>query len=416
MYLKLLNRANFIALILSYFYFSYLKIFYAVPYHIFFLTVGIVINVARYNYVFRYLDKRVVLLFILLFFIVIKSYLLYPVGGGVIKVFANDILINLAIVYYVFTIIRNEKDMVFFEKTIIYIGSLSILIAIFQFFNFDFSWELRKYINFSSNPDDVISAQLLEKNRPGGLAYYAITYSYQILILASIFVSKYFENPTFKNFMWALFGAFGLFVSLTRSSLFGFIIAVIFFIVLQNFSLKKLLITIILAAIFSVGIIIQEMRDISSVNNLSRYYLFLAGFNVFMDYIISGVGGMNYIEFTSRYMESYSMSSWTVELSVHNAFLVVLIKHGVFMLIPIFYLYYIYFGNIRLFKFVDFRSYAFFYVYMISYTFHSFFHNAGMFSKDQLFWIIFAYMLAVKHIHKNKLYNLGIKKKYASYR
>ena len=53
------------------------------------------------------------------------------------------------------------------------------------------------------------------------------------------------------------------------------------------------------------------------------------------------------------------------------------------------------------------------YVYMISYTFHSFFHNAGMFNKDQLFWIIFAYLLAVKNIHKNKLYNLRGKKKYA---
>ena len=404
--LKLLNKANFIALILSYFYFSYLKIFYAVPYHIFFLAVGVVINVARFNYVVRYLDKRAILLFILLFIVVVKSYLFYP-GEGVIRALASDILINLAIVYYVFTLIRNEKDMVFFEKTIIYIGSLSILIAIFQFFNFDFAWDLRKFINFSSDPDDLISIQLLEKNRPGGLAYYSITYSYQMLILASIFVAKYFENPTFKNVMWTLFGALGLFVSLTRSSLFGFLIAVVFLVVLKNFSLKRLLMTIILITIISAGFIMQEMRDISSVNNLSRYYLFLSGVNVFVDFLITGIGNLNPVEFTSEYLRSYNVESWVVDHSVHNAFLTALIKHGVFMLIPVFYLYYIYFRNIRLFKFEDFRLYAFFYVYMISYTFHSFFHNAGMFNQDQLFWIIFAYLLAAKNIHKNKLYNLG---------
>ena len=415
MNLKLLNRINFAALIAAYFYFSYLKIYHTVPYHVFFLATGIIINIARYNYMVRYLDKRVILLFILLFFVVGKTYLIYP-GEGVIRDLFGNILINLSIVYYVFTLVRNEKDMVFFENTIIYIASLSMLVAIFQFFNFDFAWEMRKFINFNDDLNDPITNQLIERNRPGGLAYYAITYSYQMLILASIFIAKYFENPTFKNTIWAIFGVFGLFVCLTRSSMLGLIIAVVAFIVFRNFSLKRLLIAIVLIVILGIGFVIQETRDISSVNNLVRYYLFLSGIDVFMDFIISGVGGQNYIEYTSKYMENYNAPTWSVNQGVHNAFLTVLIKHGVFMLIPIFYLYYIYFRNIRLLKFVDFRSYAFFYVYMISYTFHSFFHNAGMFSKDQLFWIIFAYMLAVKHIHKNKLYNLGIKKKYASYR
>jgi hypothetical protein len=413
MNLKLLKRINFVALIASYFYFSYLKIFHAVPFHIFFLTAGIIINIARYNYAVRYLDKRVILLFILLFFVVGKSYLLYP-GEEVIRDLLGNTLINLSIVYYVFTLVRNEKDMVFFENTIIYIASLSMLVAIFQFFNFDFAWEVRKFINFNDDPNDIISAQLLERNRPGGLAYYAITYSYQMLILASIFVAKYFENSTFKNTIWAIFGVFGLFACLTRSSLLGFIIAVVAFVVFRNFSLKKLLIAIVSIVILGIGFVFQETRDISSVNNLSRYYLFLSGIDVFMDFIISGVGSQNYIEFTSKYMENYNVPTWSVNHSVHNAFLTVLIKHGVFMLIPIFYLYYIYFRNIKLLKFENFRLYAFFYIYMISYTFHSFFHNAGMFNKDQLFWIIFAYLLAVKNIYKNKVYIEVIKEKKCS--
>jgi hypothetical protein len=413
MNLKLLERVNFVALIASYFYFSYLKIFYAVPYHIFFLSVGIIINSARYNYMVRHLDKRVVLLFILLFLIVVKSYLLYP-GEGVIIALASDILINLAIIYYVFTLVRNEKDMVFFENTIIFIASLSMFIAIFQFFNFDFAWEIRKTINFSNDPNDLVSMQLLEENRPPGLAYFAVTYSYQMLILASIFVAKYFENPTFKNVMWAIFGVFGLFASLTRSSLFGFIIAVVAFIVFRNFSLKNLLFTIVLIVIFGIGLVIQETRDLSNINNLSRYYLFLSGFNVFMDFIFSGVGGQNYIEFTSQYMASYSVRTWADDLGVHNAFLVAFMKHGILMLIPIFYLYSIYFRNIRLLKFEYFRLYVFFYLYMVSYTFHSFFHNAGMFNQDQLFWIIFAYLLAVKKIYKSKVYNVAVKEKECS--
>ena len=54
-----------------------------------------------------------------------------------------------------------------------------------------------------------------------------------------------------------------------------------------------------------------------------------------MDYIISGVGGMNYVEYTSKYMVNYNVPSWAVNHSVHNAFLTALIKYGVFMLIPI---------------------------------------------------------------------------------
>ena len=158
MNLKLLNRINFAALIAAYFYFSYLKIYHTVPYHVFFLATGIIINIARYNYMVRYLDKRVILLFILLFFVVGKTYLIYP-GEGVIRDLFGNILINLSIVYYVFTLVRNEKDMVFFENTIIYIASLSMLVAIFQFFNFDFAWEMRKFINFNDDLNDPITNQ-----------------------------------------------------------------------------------------------------------------------------------------------------------------------------------------------------------------------------------------------------------------
>jgi len=398
MNLKLLERLNFTALVSSYFYFSYLKIYGQLPYHIFFIGLGILINIFRFRFSIKSFDKRIIILFFLIFFITLKSYLIHP-GQGFIFNFLNDILMYVVMVFYVVNFIRHKEDIVFFQHIIIYVGSLSMLVAIFQLFDFDFAWDMRKFINFNNDPDDVVSIQIQERDRPVGLAYFSITYSYQMLILASLFVSNFLVERSSKNRNLAIFGVVGLLVCLSRSATLGFFISVVVYFLLNGLRLKNLAILLMVLFIFSIGFYIQDLRDISVLNDSSRYYLFLAGVNVFIDFIISGTGSLDYTDFTMDYMSSYGAPAWAQNHSVHSSLLTALIRHGFLLFLPIFYLYYIYIKENKVIKNYNKNLYVFFYIYIISYTVHSFFHNAGIFNKDQLFWLVFGFLIASKNVY-----------------
>lgn len=397
--LQLLNKFNFFALIISYFFFSYLKIFYIIPYHIFFLSIGIIINLNKINYVINFLDKRMFLFFLILFIIIFKSYIYYP-SETLINYFIDNIIINLAIIFYIISFVRTEKDIFFFEKTIIFISSVSMIVAIFQFLNFDLAWKLREFIDTSANNDEIVKTQISERKRPGGLAYYSITYSYQMLIIASLFFANYFLNNKKKNIIYMMFGSFGLIASLTRSSISGFIFATLFFYFFKYLNFRKFLSYSLLLLIFILIFMSQSTRDFLSQEDFNRYYLFLSGLNVFWDYFFTGVGGRVINDLTAEYAINFGMNLSVINLSIHNSILSQLIRHGFLMFIPIIYLYYIFFSNLKLLKYENPRLYVFFYIYIISYTFHSFFHNAGIFNGDQLFWIIFSYLFAVRNVYK----------------
>ena len=361
------------------------------------------INLVKINYMINNLDRRLILLFMGLFFIYLKTYLAYP-SIGIIKDVGRDLVLIIIIWYYVVSLVRNERDIVFFQNTIIFVGSTSMSVAILQFLNVDFAWELRKFIDFSDDPADIISAQISARDRPPGLAYFSITYSYQMLIVASMFFGKYATNPSFKNHFLLLFGVFGIFVCMSRSALLGVLISFIIFYLFNKFSATKLLAMVGLAMSIFIGLLFQETRDFGSSNDSVRYYLFLAGLNVAIDYAITGIGSLDPAILTSQYMETYPVPSWAIPHSVHNSFLTPLMTYGPIMLIPIFYLYYIYFVTIKKIEFDRSELYCFFYVYIISYSIHSLFHNAGFFNKDQLFWLILSFLLAVRNIRTNNFF------------
>ena len=62
-----INRLNFVALIISYFYFAYVQHFF--PYHILFLLIGVTISLIDFKYVFLKIDKNLSYLCIFLFLI-----------------------------------------------------------------------------------------------------------------------------------------------------------------------------------------------------------------------------------------------------------------------------------------------------------------------------------------------------------
>lgn len=402
MHLKLLNKINLILLIMSYFYFSYIKIFLSLPYHLFFLIIGVVLNLHRFKYVYKSLDKRLVVLFLMMIAIFYKSYIMQTGLFPNFTYLSRYVFIEIAIIYYIVAMIRDESDIKFFEKVIILVSIISIATAILQYLQFDLGWEIRKFIDFNPSKLDAISIQITDRIRPMGLAYFSITYSYQMLIISSFIFSYFIINKNSRNIFLLLFGFFSLFVSLTKSSLFGFTIAILIVVFYQKVTLKKIL---ILSTFFLCIIILwynQNSRNFLDVSSLSRLYLFNAGFNVFLDFFITGTGSLNYINFTKLYMEEFGLPFWITEMSVHNSYLAVLIKHGFLVIFPIVYLYYIYFLNNIYLKRYNYRLYIFFFVYIIAYTFNSFFHNAGIFNGDQLFWLIFAYLLVSNKIYKKK--------------
>ena len=396
--LQLLNKINFVLLIISYFYLSYIKIFSIFPYHIFFLFIGVLINLNKLNYVINYLDKRLFIFFILLIIITSKLYILHPSK----EIFKNliDTVIIFSLIFYIFSFVKNEKVMIFFEKTIIFISVISISIAIFQFFNFEFAWKLREFMNLFAVVDKVVFAQIEQKLRPTGLAHYSITYSYQMLIVSSLLFSNYFNQKSKKNSMLTLFGFIGLIVCLARSAIFGYIFALVFILIFKHFKSKNFIFLILIISVLFLIFLNQDRKELINTEDLHRYYLFLSGLNVFWDHFFIGIGGQNMTDLTSVYAFDYGIPSEIITQSLHNSLLSPVVKHGFLMFVPIIYLYYIIFSNLKLLKYENFRLYVFFYIYIISYTFHSFFHNAGIFTGDQLFWIIFSYLIVVRSNYK----------------
>lgn len=395
------NKLNFVALIISYFYFSYLKVFSFVPFHLLFLFIGITINLRAFKYVFYNIEKNLIYLFIFFFLISLNSYLAFP-PNNIIKSLFQDVIIILLIFCYVFSFIRSEKDISFFIKTIIYVGSFSMLVAIFQFFQFDFAWEMRRFFDTS---DPVVNQQLIDQIKPSGLAFYSITYSYHTIILASILFSRFSNYLSINNFILFLFGFFAVFVSSSESAIFGFILAMLVFIFFNALRIytRFLMVFTFSALLILILFIYADAGPNSVFYDMNRIYLYKAGLFAFKENFLLGLGESDINQITFQYLKYTDISNWVKHLSIHNSFLLAFIKKGIFMLIPFLLLFYVYYKNLMLLKVENKYLYTFFYVYLISYCFHSFFHNAGMFNRDQVFWIIFAFLCAAVNIYKKKL-------------
>ena len=391
-----LNKLNFIALIISYFYLSYLKVYSFIPFHILFLFIGVAINVGYLKYRCLKIDKDLIYIFGFLLLITIKTFFILSQENFIGELF-RQILLPIIIIYYICSLIKNEKDIFYFIKIIVYVGSFSMIIAVLQYFQFDFAWELRKYIQFPG-PDNIINEQLINQINPSGLAFYSITYSYHAVILASIFFSRFFITMSINNLLLFIFGLFSLAVSNSSSALYGFIIATIFYILFTKLRSRDCLIIFIAISIFLFYIF---QNNLVFLGDNSRAYLLRAGFFVLNENFFVGIGNANYNMAASSYFDMIGATAWWNEVSLHNSFQIPLVRFGIFMLIPFLLLYYFYIKCLKFIKKKNTYLHSFLSVYLISYSFHAFFHNAGMFNKDQLFWVIFGFLVAVKNVYKN---------------
>jgi hypothetical protein len=389
-----LSKLNFLALIISYFYFSYLKVFSFIPYHILFLVIGVAINVRYLKSIYLSIDKDLIYVFGFMLLITIKTYFILS-QENFIEVLLRHILLPLIIIYYISSLVKSEKDIFCLIKIIIYVGSFSMIIAVLQFFQFDFAWEIRKYIQFSIH-GDIINTQLIQRVNPSGLAYYSITYSYHALILASIFFSRFLITMSINNLILFIFGLFGLAVSNSASAFYGFIIATFFYILFTRLRSRECLIIFIGICIF-----VFFLNDFLFFGDYARLHMFKAAFYVLNENFFVGIGNADYNLLASTYFEGINAPAWWYEISIHNSFLIPLVRFGIFMLIPFLLLYYFYIKCLKVLKKKNTYLHSFLSVYLISYSIHAFFHNAGMFNKDQLFWILFGFLVSIKNVYKN---------------
>lgn len=96
-------------------------------------------------------------------------------------------------------------------QTFLWICVPNLLISIFQFLGFDIFWDLRKYLEPTSY------TELINKDRPSGLSYYAIEFAHQTLVAFFAAIALLITQKK-KNYLYlGILAALALCVSQTRS-------------------------------------------------------------------------------------------------------------------------------------------------------------------------------------------------------
>lgn len=401
--LRSFRLANFFLLSVAYFYFSYIKIA-SLPVHLVFITIGLVLNLDYVAYFFRSLDKFVVATFFLLASLTYTANLVHlgvaPNFDFTLRYFA----IPICILFVTISSIRTTEDFVFALRSITVISLLSISVALFQFLQFDQAWLIRMGIGFDPDPRDPITAQLFGRARPMGLAYFSITYSYQMLIVASLSFALYRYRDGYFYKALFLFCFLGLFFSLTKSSIFGFLFSILLYIFFSGIlSLPRLLSILIIS--FGVIFVWMSLSDREFIDQsfMNRSYHLYASLRIFLDYFFTGIGSKDYFLLNYTYLREFpELPSYALDEAAHNSYVATFVKLGFLSLFLFFFFYGSYCTSISKLKEHYPLIHCFFWVYIVAYSFHSFFHNAGVFNGDQLVWLVFGLLLAFMRINELK--------------
>jgi hypothetical protein len=420
MKLSLLNKIGLSLLLICYFYFSYIK-FFNIPPHLFIIFLILACNFYNLKESVLFLSSELKAVFLSLFIVTaISAISTYQESFSNYKEIFEYIFkfsfLPVAIFLVIDVTIKIKKDIDFFERAIIAISTITISIAIFQHFGINWAWDLRQLIQ-GSGMNGRLSEWFAIRDRPMGLAYHNITLTYQSLIFSSLLIS-YFLSSKERNYLTCrnlilLFGFINILILKSRSLFFGLGLA--FFIayiyknkksILRYDSLKSLLqpilIFLVLATIFAFFIISQH-KAVFDNTFASRFYHIYAGLNIFLDHLVFGIANVPYQNFSHYYLvklDTY-IPSYIYDEGVHNSYLSALLKNGIFILAPLFFTYKIWIKNNLVFSSSYKRTYYFFLVYIISYSFHSFFHNQGIFTGDQLFWLMFSFLVVNSKLHKS---------------
>jgi hypothetical protein len=278
-------------------------------------------------------------------------------------------------------------------------------VAILQFFKIDFAWLLREsLITDDLKLDPRMTSFFINRDHPMGLAYFSVTYSYQMLIgfgaILSCWIAEKSERKFYSAIIFIIFWL-GIILTFSKSAIVGSLFGLLT--VKRNIINKIKNVIFLSVAIVSIALYwLLASANIRSNLSLDRLAHIRVGLRVILDNPY-GIGWQNYAMFSSQYFQKFNFSSLYLQgESVHNAYLLPIINFGLIAILPIFILITLTVTRIKKIKEYNSVFWIFFAFYFTTYAFHIFFHNSGPFSNDQLFWVLFAYMTASLKVFKKE--------------
>jgi len=309
----------------------------------------------------------------------------------------------LAVLIILSTLIDNIVMLEKIKKFMLIFLIIDAVMAILQFFEFDFAWDIRSMLqSFSLDQDIRVMHAIKSHDHPIGLAYQSITFSYHMLLLFALSFSNLIED---KKNIWNqacfVISAIGLFISFSMSTIGGVVFSVIFLLLRKNkIPDFKLIIFYVLGCLILLLILLYK-RDFNFVSAISRFFHLYAGFNVFLDNYIYGMQGIDYTKLSTPYLEKLNdVPNYVLYEAVHNSYMLAMLKLGFLVIVLIFFLFFL---IAKLCKTVElgFSNGRYLYsIYFPAYFITSFFHNAGAYTGDQLFWIVVGLLITTVSFDK----------------
>lgn len=402
--LNLVN-INMLCYLISLFFFSYYHPF-DIRFHLLFLTTGLLIFLLKSELNRALFEKADIFLFstFLLSIFFCSFYLftsLYDFDWNkFVKLVFRNFIIPLGIFTYISCYISNINSIYILRKIFIFLLLISTIVAIGQFFKIDFAWSLRAALfteDLSLNPR--MASFFIARDHPMGLAYFSVTYSYQMLIGFAAILSCWIAEKSKHKFYATIIFFLGLILTFSKSAITGALIGLLT--VKKNIINKNKNLIFLSAVIVSLSLYwLLASTNIQNNLSLDRLNHFYVGLRVILDNPY-GIGWQDYTMFSSPYFQQFNFSSIYLQgETCHNAYILPIINFGLIAILPIFILITLTVKRIKKIKEFNSVFWIFFGFYFTAYAFHIFFHNSGPFSGDQLFWIMFAYMTASLKVFK----------------
>ena len=331
---------------------------------------------------------------------------------------AMQVLIFMCVVF----LLSNRPHFMVFLYSMIAGAAISSLVAIMQFANVDFFWQLRALIGL--DPHTIVGQQILTRARVPGLAYFSISLAYQLSAVIPLLFGILMTQAVGSNKRPILWGTLlvllgGLFVTLTRSAILGVLIGctVILSGVYKGKMLRVLKISTLLLFISVILFTIEPVRNRFVYLDESAYAripMTLAAIKISLSHPL-GVGTGQFSAQAEQFfseLAGFRGAHQILHTGAHNQFLNTLVYYGFpgFLLLLILYkrvfqsLVYLWRTNqsswIRGAALGLLGSF-------VSYLVNSLFHNAGPFIGDPFHWYFIGLVAA--------LYSIGRKRKDADY-
>jgi hypothetical protein len=374
-------------------------------------------------YISSYSSIFIGLMFSLLF-IIITTGLLTVVDGDIIN--QNEVIQYIGSLT-IFLIVYNTLDTEIRLRFVLMLGSvffgISCILAILQYYNFDFAWQIRGLFGFRGGGE--VEKQFIARSKPFGLNYYSINFSHTITLIFPYIFSQCFYRNSYQMIYKILFPIYflALITINVKSAILGVGIYFVIKWVLQKkrTQIVKIIVLIGLLAIISFGWnyynITQYLSSSTITSFIVRIPLLLMGTIILWNFPFGIDGNIGYHELAKQFLpliEHLPMSESVLRLAPHNY----LLTYGIFNFGIISVLIAILIYTLPLFIALQVKKTTLHFnsIYIqsnalgwgvIVYFVNNMFHNGGPLMGHQLYFFICAIIFKM-HILSKNIYQINV--------